>query len=159
MVIEDTLTSSEKKTAVSQYNIEGKQLEAFLGPLEASILETIWCSKKRPIKVREVLEVLKKKKPVAYTTIMNTMDRLYEKGLLDRKIEKSKGGAYLYYVYWPKLEEANFKEAAVRQVLGSLIDNFDELVTTCLVEKAALDDKQLEALKEKIDKTLKEKKK
>lgn len=159
MVIEDTLTSSEKKTAVSQYNIEGKQLEAFLGPLEASILETIWCTKKRPLTVREVLEVLKKKKPVAYTTIMNTMDRLYEKGLLDRKIEKSKGGAYLYYVYWPKLEEANFKEAAVRQVLGSLIDNFDELVTTCLVEKAALDDKQLEALKEKIDKTLKEKKK
>ena len=49
---------------------------------------------------------------------MNTMDRLYEKGLLDRKIEKSKGGAYLYYVYWPKLEEANFKEAAVRQVLA-----------------------------------------
>ena len=106
-----------------------------------------------------MLDELRKKKPVAYTTIMNTMDRLYEKGLLDRKIEKSKGGAYLYYVYWPKLEEANFKEAAVRQVLGSLIDNFDELVTTCLVEKAALDDKQLEALREKIDKTIKERKK
>jgi predicted transcriptional regulator len=106
-----------------------------------------------------VLEELKKKKQVAYTTVMNTMDRLYEKGLLDRRIEKGKGGTYLYYVYWPKLEEANFKEAAVRQVLSSLIDNFDELVTNCLIEKAALDDKQLEALKEKIDKTLKEKKK
>ena len=95
---------------MSQYNVEGKQLEAFLGPLEASILQTIWCSKKRPITVREVLEELKKKKPVAYTTIMNTMDRLYEKGILDRKIEKSKGGAYLYYVYWPKLEEQNSKK-------------------------------------------------
>jgi predicted transcriptional regulator len=98
-----------------------------------------------------VLEELRKKKPVAYTTIMNTMDRLYEKGMLDRKIEKSKGGAYLYYVYWPKLEEANFKEAAVRQVLDSLLDNFDELVTTCLVERAAVNDQKLEALKEKID--------
>jgi predicted transcriptional regulator len=106
-----------------------------------------------------VLEELRKKKPVAYTTIMNTMDRLYEKGMLDRKIEKSKGGAYLYYVYWPKLEEANFKEAAVRQVLDSLLDNFDELVTTCLVERAAVNDQKLEALKEKIDKTIKEKKK
>jgi len=143
---------------VSQYNVEGKQLEAFLGPLEASILQTIWCSKKRPITVREVLEELKKKKPVAYTTIMNTMDRLYEKGLLDRKIEKSKGGAYLYYVYWPKLEEQKFKEDAVRQVLSGLIDNFDELVTSCLVEKAAANGQQLEALKEKIDKTIKEKK-
>ncbi len=106
-----------------------------------------------------MLEELRKKKPVAYTTIMNTMDRLYEKGMLDRKIEKSKGGAYLYYVYWPKLEEANFKEAAVRQVLDSLLDNFDELVTTCLVERAAVNDQKLEALKEKIDKTIKEKKK
>ena len=102
-----------------------------------------------------MLEELRKKKPVAYTTIMNTMDRLYEKGMLDRKIEKSKGGAYLYYVYWPKLEEANFKEAAVRQVLDSLLDNFDELVTTCLVERAAVNDQKLEALKEKIDKTIK----
>jgi predicted transcriptional regulator len=106
-----------------------------------------------------VLEELRKKKPVAYTTIMNTMDRLYEKGLLDRKIEKSKGGAYLYYVYWPKLEEANFKEAAVRKVLSSLLDNFDELVTSCLVERAAANGQKLEALKEKIDKTIKERKK
>lgn len=151
-------TSTDKKT-VSQYNIEGKQLEAFLGPLESSILQTIWCSKKRPITVREVLDELKKKKPVAYTTIMNTMDRLYEKGLLDRRIEKGKGGTYLYYVYWPKLEEASFKETAVRQVLGSLVDNFDELVTNCLIEKAATNDKQLEALKEKIDKIIQEKKK
>ena len=36
------------------------------------------------------------------------------------------------------------------------MDNFDELVTTCLVERAAINDKQLEVLKEKIDKTLKE---
>lgn len=149
----------EKKSAISQYNVEGKQLEAFLGPLEASILQTVWCSKRRPITVREVLYELQKKKSIAYTTVMNTMDRLYEKGLLDRKIQKSKGGAYLYYVYWPKLEEANFKEVAVRQVLGSLMDNFDELVTTCLVERTAINDKQLEVLKEKIDKTLKEKKK
>ena len=109
--------------------------------------------------MREVLDELKKKKPIAYTTVMNTMDRLYEKGLLDRKIEKSKGGAYVYYVYWPKLEEANFKENAVRQVLSSLLDNFDELVTTCLVEKTAANDQKLEALKQKIDKTIKEKKK
>lgn len=158
MVYGESQTSIDKKKGVSQYNIDGKQIEAFLGPLEASILQTIWCSKKRPITVREVLEILKKRKAVAYTTVMNTMDRLYSKGLLDRKIEKGKGGTYLYYVYWPKMEEQNFKEAAVRQVLGSLVDNFDELVTNCFVEKAASDDKQLEALKEKIDKLIQEKK-
>ena len=158
IVLEGRNTTDEKNAAVSHYNVEGKQLEAFLGPLEASILQTVWCSNKRPITVREVLSELKKKKAIAYTTVMNTMDRLYEKGLLDRRIEKSIGGAYLYYVYWPKFEEANFKKTAVRQVLNSLMDNFDELVTTCLVEKSATNDEQLVALKEKIDRLIKEKK-
>ena len=53
---------------------------------------------------------------------------------------------------------AYFKEAAVRQVLDSLLDNFDELVTSCLIEKAAKGDK-LRVLKEKIDKTIKEQEK
>jgi predicted transcriptional regulator len=149
--------TTDKKTTVSQYTVEGKKLEAFLGPLEASVLNTIWCSKKRPITVREVLEVLKKKKTIAYTTVMNTMDRLHEKGLLDRRIEKGKGG--MYYVYWPKLEEEKFKEAAVSEVLDSLLENFGDLVTACLVEKAAGNKEQLEALKEQLEKTLKEKEK
>ncbi len=149
--------SSNKKTASPQYNIDGKQLEAFLGPLEANIIETIWSSKKRPITVREVLETLQKNKKIAYTTVMNTMDRLHEKGILDRRIEKGKGG--VYYVYWPKLEEQNFKEAAVREVLSSLIENFGDLVTACLVEKAADNDEQLKNLKVQLEKTLKEKEK
>jgi len=149
--------SSEKKANVSQYNVEGEKLEAFLGPLEASIIEAIWCSKKRPLTVREVLETLQKKKKIAYTTVMNTMDRLHDKGLLDRRIEKGKGG--IYYVYWPKLEEQNFKEAAVREVLSSLLDNFGDLVTNSLIEKAAENDEQLNALKEQLEKIMKEKNK
>lgn len=147
--------SPEKRPAVSQYNIEGKALEAFMGPLEATVIETIWRSDKRPITVRDVLEVLQKKKPVAYTTVMNTMDRLYEKGLLKRRIEKGKGG--IFYVYWPKLEEEGFKEAAVREVLGSLMENFGDLVTSCVIEKAADDEEQLASLKKQLERTLKDK--
>ena len=93
----------EKKLGFSQYNIEGKALEAFLGPLESNIMEAIWGSKKTPITVREIHAALNKTKKIAYTTVMSTMDRLFEKDLLDRKIEKGRGG--LYYVYWPKLEK------------------------------------------------------
>ena len=157
MVHEGETTTEEKTASFIQYNAEGKQLEAFLGPLEASILQTVWDSKKQPITVREVLEKLKQKKSIAYTTVMNTMDRLYEKGILDRKIEKSKSGAYIYYMYWPKFEEKNFKETAVRQVLGSLLDNFGDLVTACLVEKEVLNNQELSALKERVEKNLKEK--
>jgi predicted transcriptional regulator len=89
--------TEDKKLDVSQYNMEGKALEAFLGPLEANVMEAIWASKKTPITVREIYEFLKKTRNIAYTTVMSTMDRLYEKHLLDRKIEKGRGG--LYYVY------------------------------------------------------------
>jgi len=149
--------STEKKPTMSRYNIEGKKLEAFFGPLEASIIETVWRSKKRPLTVREVYETLKKKKSIAYTTVMSTMDRLYDKGLLDRRVEKGKGG--VYYVYWPKLEERNFKESAIREVISSLVENFGDLVTSCLVEKAATNDEELRALKEQLETIMKKKKK
>jgi predicted transcriptional regulator len=155
MVVRGKAILTEDKASISQYNVEGKNLEAFLGPLEASIIEIVWCSKKRPITVRDVLEILKKKKTIAYTTVMNTMDRLYEKGLLDRRVEKGKGG--VFYVYWPKLEKQKFTQAAVREVLASLMGNFGDLVTTCLIENAA-DKKELEALKEQLEKTMREKK-
>ena len=145
------------KSRISQYNLRGKEIEAFLGPLEASIIGVIWNSEKKPLRVREVYEKLKKRKNIAYTTVMSTMDRLYDKSLLDRRIEKGKGG--LYYVYWPRLEEQNFKKSAVREVINSLVENFGEIVTSYLVEEAASDEHDLKALKEQVENIMKEKQK
>jgi predicted transcriptional regulator len=148
--------TAEKKPDVSQYNIDGKALEAFLGPLEANIMEAIWSSKKTPVTVREIYEDLKKTKNIAYTTVMSTMDRLYEKHLLDRKVEKGRGG--LYYVYWPALEKQLFQKSAVREVLSSLIDNFGEVVANCLVDETSLNEAERSALKEQLNKNLAKKK-
>jgi predicted transcriptional regulator len=145
------------KSKISQYNLRGKEIEAFLGPLEASIIGVIWNSEKKPLRVREVYEKLKKKKSIAYTTVMSTMDRLYDKALLDRRIEKGKGG--LFYVYWPRLEEQNFKKSAVREVINSLVENFGEIVTSYLVEEAASDEQELKSLSEQVENIMKEKKK
>ncbi len=148
--------AEEKKPDVSQYNIDGKALEAFLGPLESNIMEAIWASKKTPTTVREIHEAIKKTKNIAYTTVMSTMDRLYEKHLLDRKIEKGRGG--LYYVYWPALEKQNFQKNAVREVLSSLIDNFGEVVANCLVDETCLNEEERNALKEQLNKNMTKKK-
>ena len=146
----------EKTPGISQYNIEGKSLEAFLGPLEASIMDAIWGFKKNPITVREIHLDLNKSKKIAYTTVMSTMDRLFEKGLLDRKIEKGRGG--LYYVYWPKLEKRNFQKSAVREVLASLIGNFGEAVTSCLIEETNMGEGDFKALQEQLSKIKRNKK-
>jgi len=148
--------TEDKKPDVSQYNIDGKALEAFLGPLESNIIEAIWASKKTPITVREIYEALKKTKSIAYTTVMSTMDRLFEKNLLDRKIEKGRGG--LYYVYWPALEKQNFQKNAVREVLSSLIDNFGEVVANCLVDETCLNEEERKALKLQLNENMTKKK-
>lgn len=147
---------AKRESKISQYNLGRKQLEAFLGPLEANIIGVIWNSDKKSLRVRDVYEELRQKKDIAYTTVMSTMDRLFEKGLLDRRIEKGRGG--LFYVYWPKLEEQSFKKSAVREVISSLIENFGEIVTSYLIEEATSDEQELETLRKQLDDIKKEKK-
>src|ERR1051326_6071121 len=52
-----------------------------LGPLEVRMMELLWengeCS------VHDVIPKLDR--PLAYTTVMTTLDRLFKKGLLDRR--------------------------------------------------------------------------
>jgi predicted transcriptional regulator len=115
-------------------------------------MEAIWSSRKTPVTVREIYEALKQTKNLAYTTIMSTMDRLFEKHLLDRKIEKGRGG--LYYVYWPALEKQSFQKSAVHEVLSSLIDNFGEVVANCLVDETCLDEEERKTLKEQLNKNI-----
>ncbi|SEQ06619.1 Predicted transcriptional regulator [Streptomyces radiopugnans] len=47
----------------------------------------------RPVTVREVLDDLRRERPIAYTTVMTVMDNLREKGWLRRERE---GRAYRY---------------------------------------------------------------
>jgi predicted transcriptional regulator len=60
-----------------------------LGPLERRLLEEVWSRKS--LTVRELMA--EGKIPLAYTTVMTTLDRLFKKGLLDRTEE---GRAFRY---------------------------------------------------------------
>ena len=52
-----------------------------LGPLEVTVMEILWA--RGEANVRDVVDRLHR--PLAYTTIMTTLDRLYKKGLLARR--------------------------------------------------------------------------
>ncbi|MDQ3216300.1 MAG: BlaI/MecI/CopY family transcriptional regulator, partial [Actinomycetota bacterium] len=61
---------------------KNQPLAAVLGPLEAEVMEVVW---DRPeVTVRDVYAVLSDRRHIAYTTVMTTMGRLAEKGLLCR---------------------------------------------------------------------------
>jgi len=60
-----------------------------LGELESELMEDVW--HRGELSVRDVYEKLASR--LAYTTVMTTMDRLYKKGMLQRR---KVGKAFLY---------------------------------------------------------------
>lgn len=83
-----------------------------LGPLEERVLETLWRS---PVggSVREVQRSLGN--DLAYTTVMTTLDRLYKKGLLDRRRD---GRAFRYV---SRTSREALAAGALRRWLGRLL--------------------------------------
>ena len=63
-----------------------------MGELESTIMDLIW-ARMEPATVRDVLEVLHRQRPLAYTTVMTVMDNLHSKGYLVRTMH---GRAYRY---------------------------------------------------------------
>ena len=63
---------------------------------------------------------------IAYTTVMTTMSRLAEKGILSRQREG------LAYVYTPTITEDAFVARTVDQVISSLLRDFPSYVARSL---------------------------
>lgn len=91
-----------------------------LGDLEAEIMELVWAKPVgESVTVRDVFEVLASRRPIAYTTVMNTMARLARKRLL--RVEK----AGVAYGYSPGLTEEQFVSRMVGRVLEDLLVSFE----------------------------------
>ncbi len=48
------------------------------GDLEAVVMDWVWYHQE-PVTVRDVFEDLSEQRPIAYTTVLSTMDNLYRK--------------------------------------------------------------------------------
>ena len=72
---------------------EPRRMRPF-GELDAAIMELLWDAERPPL-VRDVVNDLHPKRPLAYTTVMTVMDNLYRKGWLTRERD---GRAWRYSV-------------------------------------------------------------
>src|SRR5208337_4180412 len=88
-----------------------KLLQLILGPLESQVMEVLWDGKE--CCVRQVLARLDQK--FAYTTIMTTLDRLYKKKLLNRRL-LGRG-----YVYSARVTCQEWKDTVARDVVAKLL--------------------------------------
>src|SRR5213593_4899107 len=119
-----------------------------LGPLETTVMNILWdCGE---CNVHEVVPRLKR--PLAYTTVMTTLDRLYKKGLLNRRKSER---AFYYSPRWTRMEW-NRQRAGdlVAGFLASPAPSSGELLISCLVEAVGQQDA---ALLDELEKKIREK--
>ena len=98
-----------------------------LGPLELAVMEILW--EQGESNVHDVVEKLDR--PLAYTTVMTTLDRLYKKGLLSRhKSER----AFLYSTRQSRLE---WEQKRAGEFVAGFLNGpqaAGEMLISCLVD-------------------------
>jgi predicted transcriptional regulator len=117
-----------------------------LGALEAEVMEAVW-EEGRELSVRDVHARFEAR--LAYTTVMTTMDRLYKKGLLERRKE---GRAFLYSA---RLTRRQLALDAGAGVIRDLLDTEGEPALSFLVD--AVTDRDHELL-DTLERLVREKK-
>ena len=107
-----------------------------LGELEKSVLAAIRENGEQS--VTGVLDVLGQ--AYAYTTVMTTLDRLYKKGLLDRRKE---GRAFVYSVRFTQAEvERSVAEDVLDRLLDSSLGRVEPVLAT-IVDRVTEKDREL----------------
>jgi predicted transcriptional regulator len=111
------------------------------GEFEAVVMRLVW-GHDGPVTVRNLFDELSKTRPIAYTTVMSTMDNLRRKGWLARERD---GKAYLYTAVASREE---YSARLMREALAEAGDT--QAVFIHFV--AAIDGSQAEALRAILDK-------
>jgi len=106
-----------------------------LGTLESELMERIWGMGE--VSVRELHAELARR--FAYTTIMTTLDRLFKKGLLQRrKVRKA-------FFYTPSLEKPEYKRRIAEHLLGVALEQTasQQVLLSCFVNYVSQSDVRL----------------
>jgi predicted transcriptional regulator len=118
-----------------------------IGRLEADILKAV--KKLGNASAGDVMEDLKPGKLLAYTTVSTTLDRLYKKGLVERKSAPGKTGQKYVYSYPgnPSLERQ-----VVNKMVDKLVSAFGPSVASTIYDRLSeVSPEEYAKLKEKID--------
>lgn len=107
-----------------------------LGRLEGAVMEVVW--ERGESSVRDVGERLDR--PLAYTTVMTTLDRLFKKGFLERRKEERA------FLYSPRLSRREWEQKRAGDLVAGLLSNREhsgDLLISCLVEAVGQQDAAL----------------
>ncbi len=108
-----------------------KETVTVLSPLEEDILTVLW--KKQQARVREIYITLKQKRKLALSSVAVLLDRLYTRGIVDRRVETARGGPR--YIYFQKQDKKAFEQSVVESTVNKLIATFGENALSYFTER------------------------
>ena len=114
-----------------------------LGARELAVMKIVW--RLEEASVREVYETLRKRRPVAYTTVMTMMSTLEAKGYLKKRAD---GRAFRYR---PARPEGRVITSLVREFVDRVFDGASRPLLAHLVTEGRLTKQEREDLKRLID--------
>jgi len=130
------------KIAMRGFRPTGRGVKQVLGKLEAEVMNLLWQQPNQT--VLEVEDRLRRKREIAHTTVLTTLDRMYQKGYL---LRQKQGKAF---VYTPRYTREEFERGMAQEVLGALIGGLGEPVLSTFVDLVGEDGTKLDRLEELI---------
>lgn len=111
-------------------------------PAELEVLQVIW--ERGPSTVREVMIVLNRQRPRAYTSVMSLMNVMVEKELLTAK---SQGRAFIYSA---RVSQTGTQSEIVKDLLHRVFRGDPRPLMHFLVEDGRIDIEDIEELRELV---------
>ncbi|MFA1710723.1 BlaI/MecI/CopY family transcriptional regulator [Peribacillus frigoritolerans] len=135
---------------IKNFKYDEVGLNRFFGPLEANIMEYLWDKDEQSIKA--VQQSLELDKPINFNTVMTVMNRLVEKGILEKR---SEGRLSLFR---PVQSKEEFLEEQSKKLTENLLDEFGGAVISHMLDAMKDADQGLiEKLEQKIQSLKKDK--
>lgn len=120
-----------------------------LGELQTAVMEILW--REPGLTVNEVEERLRRKREIAHTTVLTTLDRMHASGYL---LREKQGKAF---VYSPRYTREEFERGMAQEVLSALLGQVTEPAISAFVDLVGEDAEALDRLEEVIREKRREK--
>jgi predicted transcriptional regulator len=140
---------SEPKKSRGHPHIVG--IDKGIGPLEAQVMRTI-SGLPAPVTVRDVCDALEKDGYFAYQGILNCMNRLVKKGILERARQ---GGSF---TFWPLIGIEELAAQVVSNVLGHMGGKSERVISRVLDMDPDLGAEGIAELRKKVRAVARQKK-
>ena len=129
---------------MQNFKYEGSGLNRFFGPLEAKIMEILWTNSLE-MTIKDVQQKLDQAKVINFNTVMTVMNRLVDKGILQKK------SVVRSFKYKPVVTRDEFMETQSKELTFDLIEEFGSLAVTHMVDALdKVDPDLLDKLEQKI---------